>query len=368
MPGTTPPDNTSGGQNGAETPSANPQLAAARFYNPRGLTFDAAGNLYVVDRINLPNNIDSRGHDIVSKITPAGAITHLGSSGYELDGLATDPTGNVYYAETRYDWIMKLDPTGSKSVFASSNGSGGIAIDAVSFRPKAIASDMHGNVYIADTGNRLIRKIATDGTVTTLAGQTSGMGMPSTAVDGDAPDARFARPVGIAVDRAGDVYVLDLLSERYYDSDRGESVSALTLVRKIDVSTGAVITVAGWPQSWGQSDDRGLHGSWGPSDAAGLPPRFTNATGIDVDAAGNIYVTDQGHAAVRKVSPDGTVSTIAGGPGGNFFRSPADVAVAVNGDLYVTDSVRYVIYKVTQGGQVTVFAGKEDDHGRVAWP
>jgi sugar lactone lactonase YvrE len=110
-----------------------------------------------------------------------------------------------------------------------------------------------------------------------------------------------------------------------------------------------------------------LHGSWGSSDAAGLPPRFSSATGITVDTAGNIYLTDGGHAAVRKVTPDGTVSTIAGGQLGKPFGSLADIAVAANGDLYVTDRARYVIYKVTQGGRVTVFAGKEDDHGRVAF-
>jgi sugar lactone lactonase YvrE len=320
----------------------------------------------VIDRINIPDGVDSRGHDIIRKIAPDGTISNLGNPGYEFSGLAADPSGNVYYAESRYDRVMKLTAAGSASIFASSQG-GGIAIDAVTFRPEALASDVHGNLYIADTNKQLIRKITPEGTVTIVAGQTSSDGTPSRAIDGDATTARFAHPVGIDVDAAGDLYVLDMLSEQYYDSDRDESVSSLTLVRKITVRTGTVSTVAGLPQSWGQSDDRGLHGSWGPSDGTGLPPRFSSATGIAVDMAGNIYITDQGHSAVRKVKPDGTIRTIAGGQHGYPFRSLADLTVAANGDLYVTDSARYVIYNVTQGGQVTVFAGKEDDHGRVAF-
>jgi hypothetical protein len=365
-PSTTPPDNPSGDPNGSQPSPPNPQLTAARFYKPSGITFDAAGNLYVIDRTNIPDGVNSRGHDIIRKITPDGTIANLGTSGYEFDGLAAGPGGDVSYAETRYDRIRKLSADGSASVFASRPGGGGIAIDAPNFRPLALASDLHGNLYIADTGNQLIRKITPEGVVTTVAGQTWPQGTPSRAIDGDAASARFARPQGIAVDAAGDVYVLDTLSERYYDSARDESFGALTLVRKISASTGAVTTVAGMPQSWGQSDDRGQHGSWGPSDASGLPPRFSNARGIEVDAAGNIYIADEGHSAVRKVTPDGTVSTIAGGQYLNPFGSLADIAVAANGDLYVTDNSRFVIYKVTQGGLVSVFAGKEDDHGRVA--
>jgi sugar lactone lactonase YvrE len=365
-PANTPPDNQSGNPNTPQPSPSNPQLAAARFYNPTGITFDAAGNLYVIDRTNIPDGVNSRGHDIVRKIAPDGSISNLGNTGYEFDGLAAGPGGDVYYAESRYDRVMKLAATGSASVFASSGG-GGIAIEAGTFRPKALASDAHDNLYIADTGNHLIRKITPEGTITTVAGQTWPQGTPSRAIDGDAANARFARPQGIAVDAAGDVYVLDTLGEQYYDSDRDESVGALTLVRKITVSTGAVTTVAGLPRSLGQSDDRGQHGSWGPSDAAGLPPRFSNASGIEVDAAGNIYIADRGHSAVRKVTPDGTVSTIAGGGPSSPFRSLADLTVAANGDLYVTDIDRYVIYKVTLGGQISVFAGKEDDHGRVGF-
>jgi hypothetical protein len=354
-PVNTPPDNQ------------NPQLAAARFYKPNGITFDAAGNLYVIDRMNIPDGVTSSGHDIIRKITPDGTISNLGNSGYEFDGLAAGPGGDLYFAETRYDRIRKLTAAGSGSVFASRPGGGGITIEAQNFRPLALASDLHGNLYIADTGNQLIRKISPEGTVTTVAGQTWPQGTPSRAIDGDAASARFAHPQGIAVDAAGDLYVLDMLSEQYYDSDRDESFGALTLVRKINASTGAVTTVAGMPQSWGQSDDRGQHGSWGPSDAAGLPPRFSSARGIEVDAAGNIYIADERHSAVRKVTPNGTVSTIAGGQYLNPFGSLADIAVAANGDLYVTDNSRFVIYKVTQEGQVSVFAGKEDDHGRVAF-
>jgi hypothetical protein len=369
-PGTTPPANTppdNQSSDGSQPSPPNPQLAAARFYNPTGITFDSAGNLYVTDRVNIPNGIDSRGHDIIRKITTDGSISNLGSSGYEFDGLAAGPGGDVYYAETRYDRVVKLSASGSASVFASRPGGGGIAIEAPNFRPLALASDLHGNLYIADTGNQLIRKISPEGTVTTVAGQTWPQGTPGRAIDGDAATARFARPEGIAVDAAGDIYVLDTLSEQYYDSDRDESFSALTLVRKISAGTDAVTTVAGMPQSWGQSDARGQHGSWGPSDTAGLPPRFSSASGIEVDAAGYIYVADEGHSAVRKVAPDGTVSTMAGGQHLSPFGAPADLTVAANGDVYVTDRLRYVVYKVTQEGRVTVFAGKEDDHGRTAF-
>jgi sugar lactone lactonase YvrE len=361
--GNTPSD----GSNGQPSPSDS-QLAAARFYNPRGITFDAEGNLYVVNRVNLPDHIDSRGHDMIRKITRDGTIANLGNSAYEIYGVAAGLGGNVYYAEPRYDRVVKLTADGSASVFAGGVQAAGVALGGELSNPMAVASDAQGNLYIADTGSQLIRKVTPEGVATIGAGQTAPSGTPGEAIDGARAEARFARPLGIAVDAAGDLYVLDSLSGSFYDPDRDQSFSELTLVRKVTASAGTVTTIAGQPQSWGQSDNRGLHGSWGPSDAVGLPPRFSDATGITVDAAGNIYVTDGGHAAIRKVTSSGNVSTLAGGQNGNPFRSPAGVTMAANGDLYVTDSARYVIYKVTQEGQVTVFAGKEDDHGLTASP
>jgi len=142
--------------------------------------------------------------------------------------------------------------------------------------------DGNGNVYVADSSNNIIRKITSAGVVSTLAGATSGG-----IADGTGSAARFFNPRGIAVDAGGNVYVADTGSHT---------------IRKIDVN-GTVGTIAGHASSVGAAD--------GPGSSA----RFSSPTGISVDGQGNLYVADLGNGTIRKITPNGSVTTLAGNPG-----------------------------------------------------
>lgn len=201
--------------------------------------------------------------------------------------------------------------------------------------PEAVAVDASGNVYVADYNNELIRKIAKDGTVSTLAGSPGVFGF----ADGSGSAAKFGYIFGIAVDANGNVFVPD-----------GYSSS----IRRI--------TQAGLVQTYG-----GTPGRTGSLDGPRLTAQFNNPTGIAIDSAGNMYITDRGNYTIRKIAANGTVTTLAGkvgvagsadGNGTNAtFRSPYGIAVDANGNVYVADNVDNTIRKITANGDVTTLAG-----------
>jgi sugar lactone lactonase YvrE len=202
--------------------------------------------------------------------------------------------------------------------------------------PAAIAVDSAGTFYIADKGNSLIRKMSASGVVTTIAGLAGARG----AVDGTGTASRFNAPGGIAVDTLGNIYVADTLNHTI------RMVSPL----------GAVTTLAG------------TAGSSGSSDGIGAAARFSQPSGVAVDALGNVYVADTGNNTIRRVSSAGNVITIAGGAGlaGYVndavptlarFNSPSSVAVDPVGNVYVADSLNNAIRRVGAFGVVTTFAG-----------
>ena len=177
--------------------------------------------------------------------------------------------------------------------------------------PVGVAADAAGNIYVGDSNNRRIRKISPDGTVGTLAGS----GSPGCA-DGVGAAASFHNPYGVAVDSAGNLYVADHSAHR---------------LRKI-TPDGTVSTLAG--------------STSGFVDGAGAAAKFCYPTGVTVDAAGNIYVSEQVGHRIRKITPNGTVSTLAGsGRPGSIdgvgaaasFNSPQGVAVDAAGNLLVAD-------------------------------
>jgi sugar lactone lactonase YvrE len=194
--------------------------------------------------------------------------------------------------------------------------------------------DGAGNVYVADSSNHAIRKISTAGEVTTFAGLAGVHGY----ADGIGGDARFFDPEGIAVDAGGIVYVGDSLNNR---------------IRKI-TPEGAVTTLAGAGR--------------GSTDGTGTAARFNFPRGLAVDSAGNVYVADQYNHTIRKVSPEGMVTTLAGQAGSPGtangigsdaqFSAPDSVAVDRDGNVYVAESNYDVIRKITPRGVVTTFAGK----------
>ena len=316
--------------------------SAARFAGPSGVAVDNAGNVYVADGFN----------GTIRKVTPAGVVTTLAGTAGQLGdqdgsggaaqfqpptGMAVDGAGYVYVADTYNDTIRKITPAGVVSTLAGagspSGSSDGTGSAARFFDPEGVAVDQGGNVYVADTENFTIRKIAPGGVVATLAG-TAGQ---SGSADGTGIAARFEYPTGVAVDSAGNVYVAD--SE---------------IIRKV-TPAGAVTTVAG---AAGQS---------GSADGTGRAARFDGATGVAVDSAGNLYVADGNNCTIRKITPAGVVTTLAGtaglrggvdgtGPAAQFWWTRG-VAVDSAGDVYVADADNDAVRKVTPAGVVTTLAG-----------
>lgn len=264
--------------------------AAASFNQPGGIATDSTGNLYVADTAN----------DIIRKITPAGVVTTLAGNAeqkeghadgtgaaarfYKPGGIAIDSADNIYVADSGNNLIRKITPAGVVMTLAGTAGmkghADGTGATASFNNPIGIAADRAGNIYVADSDNHTIRKITPAGAVTTLAGKAEKMGH----ADGSGAAASFSHPVGIATDLAGNVYVSDSYA-----------------IRKI-TSTGAVTTLAG-------SDEQG-DPSCGKFNGIGKEARFLKPRGIATDRAGNIYVADD--TAIRKITPAVEVTTLAG--------------------------------------------------------
>src|SRR5665213_948225 len=279
-----------------------------------------------------------------------GAINATGTAAsFNLPtGVAVDSFGNIYVADQNNDLIRKITAggvvttlAGQAGVYVSTNATG----TAASFNsPTGVAVDTAGNVYVADMANCLIRKITAGGIVSTLAGQPRVNG--STNATGTA--ASFYYPTGVAVDTAGNVYVAD---------------SGNNLIRKI-TSGGVVTTLAG-----------SLSG--GSTNGTGTAASFYNPTEVAVDSSGNVYVTDTYNYLIRKITPGGVVTTLAGGGSGvgtngigtaASFNQPFGVAVDTVGNIYVTDTLNNLIRKITSGGVVTTMAGEGSGFGVHGWP
>ena len=297
---------------------------AARLDYPSGVAVDSAGNVYVADT----NNQEIR------KISPSGVVTTLaGSAGqtgssdgtgnaarFDLpEGLAVDCAGNVYVADTVNQEIREISPAGVVTTLAGSAGQRGASDgtgSAASFNsPYGVAVDSAGNVYVVDTNNQEIREISPAGVVSTLAGSAGRTG----SSDGAGSAARFDYPFGVAVDETGNVYVAD------YSNDAIREISP----------AGVVSTLAG---SAGQA---------GSGDGTGSAARLSNPTGVAVDTAGNVYVADYHDQEIRKISPSGVATTLAGSVGqmgssdgvasAARFDYPFGVAVDNGGNVYVAD-------------------------------
>lgn len=260
-------------------------------------------------------------------------------------GVAMDPSGNIYVADTADDTIRKISPGGVVSTFAGSPGvigsADGTGTNALFNEPQSLAVDSSGNIYVADSGNFTIREITPGGSVSTLAGLAgvSGSG------DGTGTNALFYEPEGIAVDAADNVFVADTWNQT---------------IREISPA-GVVKTIAGSP------------GSFGSTDLGGTNALFYEPAGIAVDASDDVFVADSGNNTIRKIAPDGTVTTLAGWPGGlgyinatgtnALFDSPRGIALDSSGDLFVADYLNNAIREVTSAGVVTTIAGDPGSMG-----
>lgn len=250
-------------------------------------------------------------------------------------GIAADARGNVIVAEGgQSNRIRIITPNGAvQTITGSEEGYGdGPGVSALFNTPSAVALDRRGNIIVADTSNNRIRRISTEGVVSTLAGSSS-----SGYRDGPADQAQFDSPVGVAVDREGNIFVADTYNDR---------------VRKISVE-GAVSTIAG-------------AGMPGFVDGAAEGAMFDTPCGIAVDDQGNLFVADTGNHAVRKITPEGDVSTIAGttqnadAPYAPDSELDLPVGIAITHDrfLFVASQGNGRVHRITPEGEVTLFAGE----------
>ncbi len=315
--------------------------ALARFNDPRGIACDASGNLYVTEY----------GGYSIRKISPAGEVTSITGNHFSGAarsgplpysqvggpwGIAVDAAGAIYVAEERENSIRKILPDGS--TYKAAGGlylyGGGTAdgqgFAAQFYSPRGIAIAPDGNIFITDSGNHTIRKMTPGGMVTTFAGQPRTPGYS----DGTGTLAHFRTPQAIAVDANGTIYVGD--HDNY-------------TIRKI-TSDGVVTTVAGYP------------GYGAVVDGTGSGARFYNVTGIAVDWTGALWVTDSG--TIRKVTPSGVVTTIAGdgyssdkdGVGRAAEVNPSGIAIAPTGDFYFVDG-GHAVRRISPSYVVTTVAG-----------
>jgi sugar lactone lactonase YvrE len=327
----------------------------AQFYGPAGLAADGLGSIYVADYFN----------QTIRKVTAAGVVSTLagltGSFGsadgtnsaarfWNPAGVAVSGTNNVtvYVADAGNGTIRTLTPSGAanwvSSTLAGSASTGNADATTGSaarfYWPAGAAVDSAGNAYVADTQNGTIRKVTTAAAVSTLAGSAGNCG----SADGTGTNARFYGPEGIALDSAGMLYVADTVN---------------ATIRKITPG-GTVSTLAG------------TAGSYGVADGTGSAAQFYEPQGLALDSGGNVYVADTWNHTIRRITPGGVVSTLAGFPGNSGctdgtgsnvgtntarFNGPAAIAVDQATNVYVADYFNHTIRKITPAGLVSTLAG-----------
>ena len=296
---------------------------------PAGLQCIVANGTGTMDNVAVTNvavTCVNNNEATVSTLAGSGAQGSADGTGSTASfafprGIAVDSAGNVYVGDHLNTKIRKVTPAGDVTTLAGSGTLGsddGTGSAASFYHPSGVAVDSAGNVYVADTYNNKIRKITPAGEVTTLAG-SGAVGSD----DGTGSAATFDRPFGVALDSAGNVYVGDTYNNK---------------IRKI-TPAGEVTTLAG-------------SGAYGGNDGAGSVANFANPYGVAVDSAGNVYVADFGNSKIRKITPAGDVSTLAGS-----FNRPNGVAVDIAGNVYVADLFNHMIRKITPAGEVTTLAG-----------
>ncbi|HEY1695426.1 MAG TPA: hypothetical protein VGG39_24825 [Polyangiaceae bacterium] len=313
----------------AGSPDAAPGFAdgtgtAARFGHLRGVAFDGASALYVADGCSV-RKVDV-GSGAVTTLAPTACLQLL-------YGLAYDGVGTLYAADGASVIRAVSTSTGAVSTAAGEAGTYG-AVDGVGTAatfaaPTGIAFGADGVLRIADTGNFMLRGLTlSSSSVTSLAGAPSAM----ETVDGTGTEARFAAPQGVASDGAGHVYVVDWSDDT---------------VRRVDVATRAVTTLAGTP------------GTSGAGDGTGAAARFYQPTWIAYDGKDRLYVSDSGNFAVRAIDvASGIVSTVAGG---GFV--PEGLVVDKTGALYVVDSAYSSIRRVDVVAGTTTLVAGSGGHG-----
>lgn len=320
---------------------------AATLVSPQGIARDKSGNLYIT-------NHDHTNHHI-RKIDAAGIYTIFagaGPGGYSGDGgpataalmddplgMCADKYGNIYVAEEINSVIRKINTSGIITTVAGNGtpgygGDGGPATAAQLNSPQSVKVDTAGNIYITDRGNYVVRKVNTSGIITTFAGNNtvgySGDGGPATA-------AQMEWPADVAIDSAGNIFISDYTHH---------------VIRKVGKND-TITTAVGLPSG-------GFAGDGGPATAS----RLWAPWGIEFDSSWNLLIVDTRNNRIRKVTPSGIISTVAGDgtnshslPGGAFGGDgglataaqmywPAHVAIGAAGSFYISDQSNYAIRMV----------------------
>jgi len=282
---------------------------------PTSIAFDAQGNLYLAETNN----------HVIRRVDPTGVLTTIagnGTQGFSGDGgpatsaqldsptgIVLDAANNLYFADSHNHRLRKVDATTGTITTIAGNGTpgfsgdGGAATLASLDLPTVLAIDSNGNLYLADTNNHRIRKLtATTGLITTVAGnglqQFSGDGGPATAASIDSPS-------GLAVDSAGNLYLADTHNHR---------------LRMVSAATGLISTIAG-------TGAPGFSGDTAAATAATLALPH----GLSIDASGNIYFADTNNHRIRRISPEGIITTVAG-DGTQAFSGDGGAAIAASLD------------------------------------
>ncbi|MBI2513889.1 MAG: immunoglobulin domain-containing protein [Opitutae bacterium] len=323
-------------------------LATARFSNPQGIALDSSGNFYVVGG-NLLRKISNGNVTTLAGSSSSGNVDATGTAArFNFPTrVAVDGAGNVYVSDSNNHSIRKVTPAGvvttyAGSTTATSGSTDGVGTAARFSGPRGLAALADGTLFVADSNNHTIRRIATDGTVTTIAGSAGSNSYIDNAIG---TSARFSSPQDIFYDGANALYVADFSQT----------------IRKVDLTPGnnyAVTTIAGTAFQIGFAD--------GGSSVA----RFNNPRGMGWMGSA-LGVVDGGSNTIRAVTPDSSVVTLAGvapgyadgtGTAARFFN-PEGIARDSSGNLYVAESGNHVIRKVTTAGVVSLFSGVVSQSG-----
>ena len=310
--------------------------AEAKLAAPRDVTLDAYGNLYVADTGNHQIHVI----DDMGMATRVAGAEGLGDGGPATEARLLEPIGlaiadgAIYISDTGNNRIRMVDANGVITTIAGTGekgdaGDDGPALEAQLNGPSGIAVDAQGNVYISDRYNNRVRKVDTNGVITTIAGTGERGPLEDQAAVGDggpATEARLSRPTGLAFDAEGNLYITDPGNHR---------------IRKVDTQ-GRITSIAG-------SGERSFSGDEGPAAEAQL----SAPAGFEIDVEGNIYVADfvWPRNRIRKIDTGGIITTIA------ETASLGGLTVDAEGNVYIVESTVGRILRLTPEGVLTIIAG-----------